>query len=44
MLWWDLPAYDSLVLHQRIYDLDTVDFRQSVGHDASDIVSLCAAI
>jgi len=31
MLWWDLPAYDSLLLHRRMYDLSRSEFDLAVG-------------
>ena len=31
MLWWDLPAYDSLLLHRRMYDLGRGEFDLAVG-------------
>ena len=31
MLWWDLPAYDSLLLHRRMYDLGRSEFDLAVG-------------
>lgn len=31
MLWWDLPAYDSLLLHRRMYDLGRGEFDRTVG-------------
>lgn len=31
MLWWDLPAHDSLLLHRRMYDLGREEFDRTVG-------------
>ncbi|MDP8908240.1 MAG: ATP-binding cassette domain-containing protein [Chloroflexota bacterium] len=31
MLWWDVPAMDSLLLHKDMYDLDDATFRASVA-------------
>ena len=31
MLWWDIPALDSLLLHREIYDLPDAAFRRTVA-------------
>lgn len=31
MLWWDVPAMESFLLHKEMYELSTADFEQSVA-------------
>jgi ABC-2 type transport system ATP-binding protein len=31
MLWWDVPCYDSLLVHKQMYDLSRADFDSSVA-------------
>jgi ABC-2 type transport system ATP-binding protein len=31
MLWWDVPAMESLLLHKEMYELSAADFDESVG-------------
>ena len=31
MLWWDLPALETLLLHQEMYASADADFRRTVG-------------
>ena len=35
MLWWDIPAMETLLLHKEMYDLPGVEFRQSVDELAA---------
>ena len=42
MLWWDVPAMESLLLHKEMYALTTAEFDESLGELASllDVESL----
>jgi viologen exporter family transport system ATP-binding protein len=39
MLWWDVPCYDSLLVHRQMYDLSKADFESSVD-ELSDMLAV----